>query len=159
MPASNHDTCFAMSCAERVPPDRSSQSSGPDVHAMAVSRSALRTAATHVSSSREIKAGFCTLRAEFEAAWQKLTAATDWNQLAQHSQHQSDDQISAFLSQTDLCNAAQTCYHSEDCNVRDAFPPEGVMDFVVEQAGAGCDASAKQLMQGAFGRGEFAWYS
>ncbi len=96
------------------------------------------------------------VRKEFQDAWQKLAAATDWNQLAQHSQQQSDDQISSFLRQTDLCNAAQTCYHSQDCNVREAFPPEGVMDFVVDQAAAGLDAAAKQLMQGAFARGKSA---
>lgn len=33
------------------------------------------------------------------------------------------------------------------------------MDFVVEQAGTGSSASAKQLMQGAVARGELAWYS
>ncbi|KAA6422712.1 MAG: hypothetical protein FRX49_07247 [Trebouxia sp. A1-2] len=97
-------------------------------------------------------------RKEFQDAWQKLSAATDWNLLAQHSQQQSDDQISSFLQQTDLCNAAQTCYHSQDCNVREAFPPEDVMDFVVDQAAAGLDGAAKQLMQGAFARGVHGFY-
>lgn len=96
-----------------------------------------------------------SVRKEFQEAWQKLSAATDWNLLAQYSQQQSDDQISLFLRQTDLCNAAQTCYHSQDCNVTEAFPPEGVMDFVVDQA-AGLDAAAKLLMQGAFARGKIA---
>ena len=94
-----------------------------------------------------------SVRKEFQEAWQKLSAATDWNLLAQHSQQQSDDQISTFLRHTDLCNAAQTCHHSQDCNVTDAFPPEGVIDFVVDQA-VGLDAAAKQLMQGAFARGK-----
>ncbi|KAL0051061.1 hypothetical protein WJX82_001259 [Trebouxia sp. C0006] len=96
-------------------------------------------------------------RKEFQEAWQKLSAATDWNLLAQHSQQQSDDQISTFLRHTDLCNAAQTCYHSQDCNVTNAFPPEGVIDFVVDQA-VGLDAAAKQLMQGAFARGVHGLY-
>ncbi|DBB00160.1 hypothetical protein WJX77_011844 [Trebouxia sp. C0004] len=97
-------------------------------------------------------------RKEFQEAWLKLAAATDWKLVAQHSQQLSDDQISSFLRQTDLCNAAQTCYHSQDCNVREVFPPEGVMGFVVDQAAAGLDAAAKQLMQGAFARGVHGLY-
>ncbi len=93
-------------------------------------------------------------RGEFEAAWHKAAASTDWQQLAQDSQHQSDDQVGHLLVQTDLCHAAQTCYFDEDCNVAQSFPAEAVMHFVTEQAAAGLEPSAMQLMEGAFARGK-----
>ena len=106
-------------------------------------------------SSRCDKKGAC--RTEFEAAWQKLVAATDWQQLAQCSQHLSDDQIGYFLSQTDVCHAAQLCYLDDDCHVRQSFAPESVTELLLEQAGSAMDAAAKQLIQGAFARGEPTW--
>ena len=89
-----------------------------------------------------------------EAAWQKVTAATNWQALAQDSQQRSDAQIQHQLSTTEVCHAAQQSYFSEDCNLRQSFPPEMVLELVSNQAGAALQGHAQQLFQGAFALGK-----
>ena len=95
----------------------------------------------------------CWYRQDFKDAWQKVALASNFHELSQQSQHQSDAQTSFMLRQTPLCEAAHWCYCLEDYNLREAFPPEQVVDLLDKVADTTLNASAKNLMRGAFNQG------
>ena len=96
---------------------------------------------------------WCCFRQEFTDAWQKVALASNFNELSQQSQHQSDAQTSFMLRQTPLCEAAYRCYFSNDYNLREAFPHEQVIDLLEKVADKTLNTSAKTLMRGAFNQG------
>ena len=95
---------------------------------------------------------FC-YRQDFTDAWQKVALASNFHELSQQSQHQSDAQTSFMLRQTPLCEAAYRCYCLDDYNLREAFPPEQVIDLLDKVADKMLNATAKALMHGAFNQG------
>lgn len=92
-------------------------------------------------------------RQEFTDAWQKVALASNFHELRQQSQHQSDAQTSFMLRQTPLCEAAYRCYCLDDYNLREAFPPQQVIDLLDKIADEMLNATAKALMHGAFNQG------
>lgn len=96
----------------------------------------------------------CACRRDFEAAWQKAAADTDWQELAEPSQLASDQQVNEILCQTQVCHAAQTCYADPAHNLAKAFPPETVIESVLEMTGAKQDPATRRLVEAALHHGE-----
>ncbi|KAL3155320.1 hypothetical protein ABBQ38_010884 [Trebouxia sp. C0009 RCD-2024] len=100
--------------------------------------------------SPEQQAGY---RQEFEAAWQRVAAGTDWQHLAELSQLASDSQINSMLCQTQLCHAAKLCYADPAHSVFQTFPPETCVDMLLELTGSKQDPVVRRLVEAALHHG------
>ena len=96
----------------------------------------------------------CACREDFEAAWQKAAADTDWQELAEPSQLASDQQVNEVLCQTELCHAAQMCYADPDHNLAQAFPPESVVDRLLDMTESRQNAAKRRLVEASLYHGE-----
>ena len=100
--------------------------------------------------------GHLGCRQDFETAWQRAAAGTDWQQLAKSSQQASDHEVNSVLCQTQICHAAQICYADPVRNLAQAFPVEAVMDMLLELTGSKQDPVMRRLVEAALHHGEFA---
>lgn len=92
-------------------------------------------------------------RQEFESAWQRVVADTDWQHAAQLSQLSSDHQVNTMLCQTQLCHAAQVCYADPAHSLMQAFPLETLTDMLLELTGSQ-DSVVRRLVEAALLHGE-----
>ncbi|KAK9808624.1 hypothetical protein WJX72_000762 [[Myrmecia] bisecta] len=90
----------------------------------------------------------------FEAAWRRLVAATDWNQVSQDRASMPDDAFRHHLATMPVAAGAQRCYCQQpedralcvDGELAAVFPPEQTLELLKSIATQSCAHSSGDLV-------------